>query len=106
MLIIKEGVDLTNLKTEMLVAIMIMNECCADLGVDCTITSGCDGRHMDGSRHYKGEAVDFRLREMGDDTAREVVIDFLDRTAGLYTCLLYTSPSPRDGLLSRMPSSA
>ena len=26
-----------------------------------------------------------------------------DRAA---TCLLYTSPSPRDGLLSRMPSSA
>ena len=24
----------------------------------------------------------------------------------LCTCLLYTSPSPRDGLLSRMPSSA
>ena len=24
----------------------------------------------------------------------------------LYFCLLYTSPSPRDGLLSRMPSSA
>ena len=29
------------------------------------------------------------------------------RTAGgLGICLLYTSPSPRDGLLSRMPSSA
>ena len=26
--------------------------------------------------------------------------------AVLYVCLLYTSPSPRDGLLSRMPSSA
>ena len=25
---------------------------------------------------------------------------------GHATCLLYTSPSPRDGLLSRMPSSA
>ena len=25
---------------------------------------------------------------------------------GTKTCLLYTSPSPRDGLLSRMPSSA
>ena len=24
----------------------------------------------------------------------------------LFACLLYTSPSPRDGLLSRMPSSA
>ena len=26
--------------------------------------------------------------------------------AGFNVCLLYTSPSPRDGLLSRMPSSA
>ena len=26
--------------------------------------------------------------------------------AGVYTCLLYTSPSPRDATLSRMPSSA
>ena len=28
------------------------------------------------------------------------------RPHGVYSCLLYTSPSPRDGLLSRMPSSA
>ena len=27
-------------------------------------------------------------------------------TDGVESCLLYTSPSPRDGLLSRMPSSA
>ena len=31
----------------------------------------------------------------------------LQAAGGLYdACLLYTSPSPRDGLLSRMPSSA
>ena len=29
-----------------------------------------------------------------------------DTLANLKACLLYTSPSPRDGLLSRMPSSA
>ena len=29
-----------------------------------------------------------------------------DGTVGISGCLLYTSPSPRDGLLSRMPSSA
>ena len=29
-----------------------------------------------------------------------------DMQNNLITCLLYTSPSPRDGLLSRMPSSA
>ena len=38
------------------------------------------------------------------------VHDCLERNAlpkvHVYDCLLYTSPSPRDGLLSRMPSSA
>ena len=29
-----------------------------------------------------------------------------DSHISIHTCLLYTSPSPRDGLLSRMPSSA
>ena len=28
------------------------------------------------------------------------------KDGGISGCLLYTSPSPRDGLLSRMPSSA
>ena len=32
--------------------------------------------------------------------------DLYKRMEVLYSCLLYTSPSPRDGLLSRMPSSA
>ena len=31
---------------------------------------------------------------------------YADAGADIITCLLYTSPSPRDGLLSRMPSSA
>ena len=30
----------------------------------------------------------------------------LGHREGLKTCLLYTSPSPRDGSISRMPSSA
>ena len=34
------------------------------------------------------------------------VIDASDQIALPGLCLLYTSPSPRDGLLSRMPSSA
>ena len=36
------------------------------------------------------------------DEAREL-LRLIDEA---YNCLLYTSPSPRDGLLSRMPSSA
>ena len=38
-------------------------------------------------------------------TENEVLVEIKDETLGA-ACLLYTSPSPRDGLLSRMPSSA
>ena len=36
----------------------------------------------------------------------EMHIAIYDSTGAITGCLLYTSPSPRDGLLSRMPSSA
>ena len=39
-------------------------------------------------------------KEAGNEIV--VVVSAMGQT----TCLLYTSPSPRDGLLSRMPSSA
>ena len=39
------------------------------------------------------------------DLGTAAVSDTGDYTGDL-VCLLYTSPSPRDGLLSRMPSSA
>ena len=40
------------------------------------------------------------------ETLAELNPTVADQTRLLYGCLLYTSPSPRDGLLSRMPSSA
>ena len=39
-------------------------------------------------------------------SAKVLVFDIETSPIIAYTCLLYTSPSPRDGLLSRMPSSA
>ena len=55
------------------------------------------GHLIDGGRHREVEKDirDMILRSEGDGS------DFLSKG-----CLLYTSPSPRDGLLSRMPSSA
>ena len=41
-----------------------------------------------------------------DNGEKAVMVPADDEIIRLYTCLLYTSPSPRDGLLSRMPSSA
>ena len=39
-------------------------------------------------------------------TIAKPALEVLEMAIDPYTCLLYTSPSPRDGLLSRMPSSA
>ena len=47
------------------------------------------------------EESEEKIRELEDE--RENLIGF---TAERYACLLYTSPSPRDATLSRMPSSA
>ena len=53
------------------------------------------------TRAVTGSATTFTNFAEGD------VIRFGDKFTGTYFgCLLYTSPSPRDGLLSRMPSSA
>ena len=41
-----------------------------------------------------------------EDKANDVVQEIVAAGGSASTCLLYTSPSPRDGLLSRMPSSA
>ena len=37
---------------------------------------------------------------------KHALFEFLEKIERSIYCLLYTSPSPRDGLLSRMPSSA
>ena len=53
---------------------------------------------------FLGVPVGFSLG--GSAMAVTTIAVVLDQVFGVYTCLLYTSPSPRDGLLSRMPSSA
>ena len=50
-------------------------------------------------------AVETNLLYIGH-TDGKIGIKTVTRPRDFTICLLYTSPSPRDGLLSRMPSSA
>ena len=46
------------------------------------------------------------IKKTWDDDSKPTVIETPSEVDGLNDCLLYTSPSPRDKRLSRMPSSA
>ena len=52
------------------------------------------------------QSADVSLTQYGDVFTTSTEIFEVSSIPGLSSCLLYTSPSPRDGLLSRMPSSA
>ena len=69
-----------------------------------------EGKGKDGNAWFKlNQAVvcyDHPHHALLDEA---ITIDFMNSGEGVgkrAACLLYTSPSPRDGLLSRMPSSA
>ena len=54
---------------------------------------------------YRGGT--YRWESEGRDNIKESLKHaFHNQTAAMHTCLLYTSPSPRDRQKSRMPSSA
>lgn len=58
---IKSGVDLTGLKPQIAVAFSIIRDVYAAFALErCVITSANDGQHMDGSFHYRGQAIDLR----------------------------------------------
>ena len=59
-----------------------------------------------GDAHKKGIMKYIMKNPLDSQEARELAYqEYSDAHRDIY-CLLYTSPSPRDGLLSRMPSSA
>ena len=89
----------------------IGNDCCAPGGEarGCSIAGYEVQADWVGSSGW-GDCVGTHGQESvyqccGDfDVTCSLVIN--DHITGVYVCLLYTSPSPRDRLLSRMPSSA
>jgi len=64
--------------------------------------------NADNPRVYARRADIYYARKEYDSAARDMdrAIELAPDTAAYYGCLLYTSPSPRDATLSRMPSSA
>ena len=65
------------------------------------IASGNNVEAEDAFKH----AISHKVSDALEDRRRELAASFVN-TKSVETCLLYTSPSPRDISGSRMPSSA
>ena len=61
-----------------------------------------EGNPRDENEIYQSDLKFYKTKEDLFRSSQEVI----DDTQILFGCLLYTSPSPRDATLSRMPSSA
>lgn len=48
-------------------------------GYSCVCTSGVDGKHKEGSLHYKARAVDLRSRHVASDALPKIVDELRER---------------------------
>ena len=59
------------------------------------------------SNTYNNKDIDLVIPDLKDEIIEKISNEFNSKFySGYRSCLLYTSPSPRDATLSRMPSSA
>ena len=80
--------------------LLTKSETCRELAIDPLLLAVCDGVLGPHCVNYRLH-VTMLVELMPGEVRQEI-----HRDGEIYPCLLYTSPSPRDGLLSRMPSSA
>jgi hypothetical protein len=63
---IKPGADISNLHPKIQDAFPKLQAIFQEFGLEPTITAGRDSKHMSSSLHYKGQAIDLRLRDYID----------------------------------------
>ena len=64
MIYLKQGVKLARLTPQILLAVAVADQVYSQFDTPLVITSANDGRHMYGSYHYQGKAIDCRTRNL------------------------------------------
>ncbi len=86
---LKEGVNPTGLKPEIMLAIQCACMVYHKYGYDLTLTSICDGEHSAGSLHYVGLAVDLRIKNITHEPMRrEIFEEIRDNLGANYDVIL------------------
>lgn len=77
----KVGVNLS-VRPEMETAYEIVEVIYRRYGYLCVVTSGTDGKHMEGSLHYKKRALDFRTFHVKKSTLTDDMIPAIRKALG------------------------
>lgn len=75
-------------KPESLVILAAAANAAAELNISITVTSGNDSQHMDGSRHFTNQAIDFRSKDMKPEVKRAFIKNLSDRLGSKYRVIL------------------
>lgn len=72
---LKKGVRINGLTPEMALGCQIVASVYASYGMNCVITSVSDGKHSRASKHYSGNAVDWRTNFLETSEKDKIAID-------------------------------
>ena len=81
---IKEGVRLTGLKPEIVLAASVADSVYKQYGQELVITSGIEGSHSKTSRHYLGYAIDCRTHYFTENQIPKIQQDLVNALGSDY----------------------
>ena len=88
-MILKEGVDVNGLTPEALIILLVAENLWKKYGEELVVTAGLDGKHMEGSKHYEGNAVDLRTRYFNVATQKVVTKELRKRLGKQYDVVMH-----------------
>jgi hypothetical protein len=88
MLLIKPGVRITGLRPEILLAAVVAERVYEAAGHEFIITACVAGKHMAGSLHYAGAAIDIRPRDVTADKIPAILATLKEALADDFDVLL------------------
>lgn len=96
---IKKGVDLSKLKPPMVLAVMFAHDLWKKHGYKLEITCGAEGKHIPGSLHPKGLAVDFNVnRTFPTEGQARLLAQELQTALGTQFQVIYERDEFKDGV--------
>ena len=93
---LKPGVDIQGLQPQMVLAFAIIQPIYHRMGYECVITAACDGKHLTNSLHYKGLALDFRIKHVISIDKPRLIKDIKDALGQDFDVLLEDAGTPNE----------